>query len=156
MTVLLWYSIHAGSPRQAAEAKYKLNSGDYTGYPVGPISGRIIQPFLKSGIRPDTGFNGRISGRMSGKSIKCYHDNLLFFIKILHLFFGNKKCPLLKFWKENIHSSGLMKLPACHIFSDNLDVEPDIRQNIRYPAFRLAGYPAKSVSGASLLTYSSY
>jgi hypothetical protein len=58
-------------------------------------------------------------------------------------------------------------LPAFHIFSDNLYVEPDIRQDIRpdirypaspdirpdirYPAFRLAGYPAKSVSGASLV-----
>jgi hypothetical protein len=56
-----------------------------------------------------------------------------------------------------------MKFPACHIFSVNICVEPDIRQDkrpdIRHPAspdirqsaFRLAGYPAKSVSGASLL-----
>jgi hypothetical protein len=42
-------------------------------------------------------------------------------------------------------------------FSRYFDVQwkipPDIRPapDIRYPAFRLAGYPAKSVSGASLL-----
>jgi hypothetical protein len=29
-------------------------------------------------------------------------------------------------------------------------VNPSIRPDIRYPAFGLAGYPAKSVSGASL------
>jgi hypothetical protein len=52
-----------------------------------------------------------------------------------------------------------MKLPAYHIFSDNLYVEPDIRQDIRYPALpdirldirypaiRLAGYPAGQISG---------
>jgi hypothetical protein len=56
----------------------------------------------------------------------------------LQLFFGNKNCPLLKFGKENIHKSGLMKLLACHTFSVNIYFEPDIR------------YPAKSVSGASL------
>jgi hypothetical protein len=54
-----------------------------------------------------------------------------------------------------------MKLPAYHIFSDNLYVEPDIRYpalpdirpDIRlfgWPDIRPAGYPAKSVSGASL------
>jgi hypothetical protein len=51
-------------------------------------------------------------------------------------------------------------------FTIILYVEPDIRQDIRcpalpdirpdnwywYPAFRLAGYPAKSVSGASLVS----
>jgi hypothetical protein len=43
-----------------------------------------------------------------------------------------------------------MNLPACHIFCDNINVEPDsrspalpdIRPDIWYPAFRLAGYPA--------------
>jgi hypothetical protein len=29
-------------------------------------------------------------------------------------------------------------------------IQPDIRPDIRYPAFGLAGYPAKTVSGASL------
>jgi hypothetical protein len=64
--------------------------------------------------------------------------------KILQIFFGNKSCPLLKLGKVNIHKSGLMKLPAGHIFSDILYVQPDIRQDIRYPALRLpvAGYPA--------------
>jgi hypothetical protein len=33
-----------------------------------------------------------------------------------------------------------------------LKVEFKIRPDIRYPAFRLAGYPAKSVSGESLVT----
>jgi hypothetical protein len=146
------------------------------------ISGRIIRPFLRSGIRPDTGFDGQISGRIldtsnsriSGKSMKCYLDNLLFFIKILQLFFCQQNLPPFKVRK--IHKSGLMKLPACQTFSDNLYVEPDIRQDIRqeilpdiryrypalpdirypalpdirYPAFKSAGYPAKSVYGASL------
>jgi hypothetical protein len=95
--------------------------------------------------------------------MKCYHNNLLFFIQILQLFLGNKNFPLLKFGKENIHKSGLMKLLACHIFSDDLYVEPDIQQDIRPdirypalpyirpdirdPAFRLAGYPAGRISG---------
>jgi hypothetical protein len=30
-------------------------------------------------------------------------------------------------------------------------VKPNIRPDIRYPAFGLAGYPAKIVSGASLI-----
>jgi hypothetical protein len=82
--------------------------------------------------------------------MKCCHDNLLFFIKILQLFSGKQNCPLLKFGKENIHKSGLIKLPTCHISSVDIYVKADIRRDIRYPAFRLAGYPAKSVSGASL------
>jgi hypothetical protein len=32
----------------------------------------------------------------------------------------------------------------------NIVVKPSIRPDIRYPAFGLAGYPAKTVSGASL------
>jgi hypothetical protein len=32
-----------------------------------------------------------------------------------------------------------------------LNVKLKIRPDIRYPALRLAGYPAKSVSGASLV-----
>jgi hypothetical protein len=32
----------------------------------------------------------------------------------------------------------------------HLHIELKIRPDIRYPAFRLAGYPTKSVSGASL------
>jgi hypothetical protein len=39
-----------------------------------------------------------------------------------------------------------------------LKIRPDIRPapDIRYPAFRLAGYPAKSVSGASLIKIKRY
>jgi hypothetical protein len=77
------------------------------------------------------------------------HDNLSFFIKTLQLLFGNKNCLLLKFGKENIHKSGLMKLPVGYIFTINLYVEPDIWQDIwyRYPAFRLPGYLAGRMSG---------
>jgi hypothetical protein len=32
----------------------------------------------------------------------------------------------------------------------NIVVKPSIRPDIRYPAFGLTGYPAKTVSGASL------
>jgi hypothetical protein len=67
-------------------------------------------------------------------------------------FFWQQKLPSLKFGKEKIHKSGLMKLPACHIFSDNLYVVadirypalPDILPDIRYPAFyvsRISGRP---------------
>jgi hypothetical protein len=54
--------------------------------------------------------------------------------------FSNKNCLSLKFGKENILNYGLLKLPACYIFTINLYIEPDIR----YLAFKLAGYPAKS------------
>jgi hypothetical protein len=37
---------------------------------------------------------------------------------------------------------------STHNYS-KLYVEPDIRPDIQYPAFRLARYPVKSVSGAS-------
>jgi hypothetical protein len=37
--------------------------------------------------------------------------------------------------------------------TSQLHIELKIRPDIRYPAFRLAGYPAKLVSGAPLLCY---
>jgi hypothetical protein len=77
-------------------------------------------------IRPDTGIPGTSSSGISGKSITCDHENLLLFIETLQ-----KNCPLLMFEKENIHKSSLMKLPVGHIFTINLYVEPDIRQDIR-------------------------
>jgi hypothetical protein len=36
-------------------------------------------------------------------------------------------------------------------FTKNIFVKTNIRPDIRYPAFGLARYPAKTVSGASLL-----
>jgi hypothetical protein len=37
------------------------------------------------------------------------------------------------------------------IFFQNIVAKPSIRPDIRFPAFGLAGYSAKTVSGASLL-----
>jgi hypothetical protein len=58
----------------------------------------------------------------------------------------------LKFGKDKIHKSGLLKLPACYILLaifiltriSGLTWYPDRNMSIR-----LAGYPAKPVSGAS-------
>jgi hypothetical protein len=36
-------------------------------------------------------------------------------------------------------------------FIENCTVDLKIRPDIRYPSFRVAGYPATSVSGASLV-----
>jgi hypothetical protein len=71
------------------------------------ISGRIIWPYLRSGIRPDTGFDGRISRRILQKAgyPARYPANLLtvttkmyqIFMKTLQLVFGNKNFPFFKF-----------------------------------------------------------
>jgi hypothetical protein len=63
------------------------------------ISGRIIRPFLRSGIRPGTGFDGRISGqipdtsnsRISGQSINRDHENLLDFHQNIAIGFWHQK-----------------------------------------------------------------
>jgi hypothetical protein len=93
-------------------------------------------------IRPDAAYS-----RISGKSIRCDHDSFIFFIKT---FFGNKNCLFLQFEKYNIHKSGLIKLTAGHIYNTGIYfyVEPDIRQDVRYPAwYPVSGFQVSWISG---------
>jgi hypothetical protein len=85
-----------------------------------------------------------------------YPANLLNVTMIIYLFFI-KRMQLFFFWqqklpteKENIHRSVIMIEPD--IWPDiRYPALTDIRPDIRYPVFMLAGYPAKSVSGAFLM-----
>jgi hypothetical protein len=101
----------------------------------------------------------RISGRIpdtsnsylpvAGEPNNRHHNNKIF-IRILQLIFCIKNSTF-KVWERKHSQIWPFEIAGILYFTSNLYIEQNIRPDIWYPAFRLAGYPAKPVSGASLI-----